>query len=737
MGCPVIIHNKTATRKSWDFRGRDGFSIGPALHHYRCFQVVDSATNCVVISDTVEFRHSYLNQPAVTYDDRLLHAINYLSSVIADAPSSALDSQFQAITALRNLFANWNTTPTAKPPVSPPLQHPAPPSRALTEPQSPRVVPTPVPVPTLPPHHLRPVPPPDTFPAPSPPATTQPPSATPHATDAVTHHTRSKLALLVAALASSNQSVSAFAPTKLATSVLDTDTGLSLDYKQLRTHPKLGHIWSKSYANELGRLCQGVGTDDSSTHQCVQGTDTFCVIDYNDISSDRRSEITYSEVVCKVRPEKSDPDRTRITIGGNRICYQGDVGTRTAPLELVKLMINSVLSRHNAKFCTFDISNFYLGTPLDRPEYVRIRIDDIPQEFIAEYDLTHHVRDGWVYFQIVKGVYGLPQSGILANKHLETRLNAAGYYQLDATPGLWRHKWRPVMFTLIVDDFGVEYVGLPHAHHLHDVLQTHYDITQNWKGDLYAGINLAWNYSARSCRLTMKEYIGTLLFKYNHPPPKKRQLSPFKATPIVYGAKTQFSSDPDNSPPLPTEGIKRVQGIAGALLYYAHAVDNKLLHALSEIGTELLDYCATYPNDGTTYRSSDMVLSAHSDAAYLNASKSRSRAGAYIMCSENDPVPSHNGPVLTIAQMIKFVMSSAAESELAALFICAKEMVPLRQSLIEMGWPQPQSSIQTDNTTALGVANKTIIAKKMKSMDMRLWWLRCRESQGQFRAKTF
>eukprot|EP00804_Cyclotella_cryptica_P026150 CCRYP_013039-RC/>CCRYP_013039-RC protein AED:0.28 eAED:0.28 QI:0/0/0/1/0/0.66/3/0/379 len=379
-------------------------------------------------------------------------------------------------------------------------------------------------------------------------------------------------------------------------------------------------------------------------------------------------------------------------------------------------MINSVLSRHNAKFCTFDISNFYLGTPLDRPEYVRIRIDDIPQEFIDEYDLTHHVRDGWVYFQIVKGVYGLPQSGILANKLLETRLNAAGYYQLDATPGLWRHKWRPVMFTLIVDDFGVEYVGLSHAHHLRDVLQTHYDITQNWKGDLYAGINLAWNYSAllpthherrpSSLNITIPHQRNANSLPSKRPPSSTRR--------------------PDNSPPLPTEGIKRVQGIVGALLYYARAVDNKLLHALSDIGTEqasatsrtndkvnqLLDYCATYPNDGTTYRSSDMVLSAHSDAAYLNASKSRSRAGAYIMCSENDPVPSHNGPVLTIAQIIKFVTSSAAESELAALFICAKEMVPLRQSLIEMGWPQPQSPIQTDNTTALGVANKTIIAKR-------------------------
>jgi hypothetical protein len=80
-----------------------------------------------------------------------------------------------------------------------------------------------------------------------------------------------------------------------------------------------------------------------------------------------------------------------------------------------------------------------------------------------------------------------------------------------------------------------------------------------------------------------------------------------------------------------------------------------------------------------------MILSAHSDAAYLNASKSLSRAGTHIMCSESDPVPSHNGPVLTITQIIKFVTSSAAESDLAALFICAKEMVPLCQSLIKMG----------------------------------------------------
>ena len=117
----------------------------------------------------------------------------------------------------------------------------------------------------------------------------------------------------------------------------------------------------------------------------------------------------------------------------------------------------------------------------------------------------------------------------------------------------------------------------------------------------------------------------------------------------------------------------------------------------------------TYPNDGIVYRASDMVLCAHADAGYLNESKSCSRAGAHIFLSEDDPIPRFNGAVLTIATIIKFVMALAAEAELAALFIAAREMVPHRQTLIDMGWPQPRSPIQTDNSTAIGVTNKTIV----------------------------
>jgi hypothetical protein len=128
-----------------------------------------------------------------------------------------------------------------------------------------------------------------------------------------------------------------------------------------------------------------------------------------------------------------------------------------------------------------------------------------------------------------------------------------------------------------------------------------------------------------------------------------------------------------------------------------------------------------------------MILCAHSDAGFLNETNSRSQVGAHIFLSENDPFPQFNGAVLSIAQIIKFVMASAAESKLAALFITAGEMISHCQTLINMGWPQPKNPIQTDKSTAADVTNNTIVPRWSKMMDMQFWWLRCRESQDQFR----
>eukprot|EP00804_Cyclotella_cryptica_P025029 CCRYP_015949-RA/>CCRYP_015949-RA protein AED:0.34 eAED:0.26 QI:0/0/0/0.75/1/1/4/0/538 len=118
IGCPVLIHNKASTRKSWDFRGREGFSIGPALLHYRCFQTqLPTASSSPT---PPKFRHDYLKQPIITYEDRLLHAINFLSLALNDAPATAIDAQLSAIESLRNLFAKWTTCPSTQPLQPPP-----------------------------------------------------------------------------------------------------------------------------------------------------------------------------------------------------------------------------------------------------------------------------------------------------------------------------------------------------------------------------------------------------------------------------------------------------------------------------------------------------------------------------------------------------------------------------------------------------------------------------------------
>ena len=168
----------------------------------------------------------------------------------------------------------------------------------------------------------------------------------------------------------------------------------------------------------MGRLCQGSGTGTNGIVQRVEGTNTFFVVRFEDIPKDRLNEICYTLVVCKVQPSKKDPNRTRITICGTDVCYPGNVGTNTASLELLKIMINSVLSRAGAKYMCFGIENFHLSTPLGRPEYVKIQLSKIPQEFISEYIHNSLVHKGWIYFQIHCGCYGLPQSGMLTNKQL-------------------------------------------------------------------------------------------------------------------------------------------------------------------------------------------------------------------------------------------------------------------------------------------------------------------------------
>jgi hypothetical protein len=159
-------------------------------------------------------------------------------------------------------------------------------------------------------------------------------------------------------------------------------------------------------------------------------------------------------------------------MGGNLINYPGNCGRPTANLLTVKLMFNSVISTPNAKFMTIDIKDFYLMTPMDHYEYFKMKIELFPQDIIDEYGLRDKVdAEGNVFCEVRRGMYGLPQAGIIAQELLTKCLHKAGYRQRKIKPGYWRHDWRPISFTLVVNDFGVKYTNKDNVEHLMNILK--------------------------------------------------------------------------------------------------------------------------------------------------------------------------------------------------------------------------------------------------------------------------
>lgn len=153
-------------------------------------------------------------------------------------------------------------------------------------------------------------------------------------------------------------------------------------------------------------------------------------------------------------------------------------------------------------------------TPLDRYEYTKMRINLIPPEFIELYDLAPKVKYdakgiGYVYkyMEIRCGMYGLPQSGMLSNKLSKKRLTDYGYDELPHTPGLFKHKTRPISFSLVVDDFGIKYIGKENALHLINALEDFYEVEVDWKGSLYCGITLDWHYEDKYVDISMPNYM--------------------------------------------------------------------------------------------------------------------------------------------------------------------------------------------------------------------------------------
>ncbi len=91
---------------------------------------------------------------------------------------------------------------------------------------------------------------------------------------------------------------------------------------------------------------------------------------------------------------------------------------------------------------------------MKRYKYMHLKLADIPVEIIEECKLHEIVTDNsYVYFEIRKGMYGLPQAGLIAQELLEQQLSKVGYSQRKIIPGLWAHETRQTCFTIFVDNF--------------------------------------------------------------------------------------------------------------------------------------------------------------------------------------------------------------------------------------------------------------------------------------------
>eukprot|EP00804_Cyclotella_cryptica_P000699 CCRYP_000983-RA/>CCRYP_000983-RA protein AED:0.36 eAED:0.37 QI:0/0/0/1/1/1/5/0/509 len=336
-----------------------------------------------------------------------------------------------------------------------------------------------------------------------------------------------------------------------------------------------------------------------------------------------------------------------------------------------------------------------------KTEYMKMPLALFPDHIRAQYNLDKHAIHGFVYLELRGAIYGLPQAGTLANKLLRKRLAPHGYYEVAHTPGLWRHVTRPISFTLVVDDFGVKYVGQEHAEHLINVLKENYTMSIDWDGKLYCGIQLDWDYNLRTLDISMPRYIDNVLQRFQHPIPSSPQNVPYKPFPKKYGAAAQDPLPKDASGPLDSAGQKRIQQI-------------------------LLDYCASHPNAIVRFTASDMILNIHSDASYLSETKARSRiAGHFFLGSvpvDDKPI-TLNGAIYVFCGILKFVVASAAEAELGALFLNCKEGTILRLVLQELGHPQPPTPTHCDNETATGIANNTVKKQRSRSMEMRFFWI--------------
>ena len=182
----------------------------------------------------------------------------------------------------------------------------------------------------------------------------------------------------------------------MTAAVLDDKSVELLEYRHLIQRPKNRKDWGYSFGDDIGRLAQGMLGRNT-------GTNTTYFIHKHEIPADRWKDVTSGRIVCNATPQKEEVFCTRLTVDGSRINIGMDCGAPTASLLTVKLLLSSFISTENVRFISIDIKDFYLNTPMKRPEFLRLKIKNFPKDVTQNYNLFDKVdAKGNLYINVSK-----------------------------------------------------------------------------------------------------------------------------------------------------------------------------------------------------------------------------------------------------------------------------------------------------------------------------------------------
>ena len=452
-GTAILIHEPPETRGTWAGHGVPGFYLGPALHHYRSHHVYVTATSAPRVTDTIAwFPETAVTPPPPDTHELLIAAIKYFLTAIqkynltGELLPPTLVQDLQDLASLHNapppLLAAQVPVPApavqeqrVPPIVAEPVQEQrvvlpldivqeprvalptlAAANPVLTAPLAPTSIVALLPCPYPPPPGLPPLPATDnpnhlmgapitssTVPVAVPRRTSRPhtirsPSSFGYSSVTIPESyiefehafsapilTKSEVsALLAASDAAWLTTIDHLAQANAAAPLNVNPDGSPLTFQTAKRGAERPN-WQDAEDFEIDRLID---------------TTTMHGIHLAQQPLDRRSDTTYYNPKPK---EKYDDDmskvyRIRCTAGGDRINYDGPTKANTAAMPTVKILLQSVVS-DNANFMTLDIKDFYLMTPLPRPEYIRIPLKFLSQKVLDKHNLQQFVHNNSVLFE--------------------------------------------------------------------------------------------------------------------------------------------------------------------------------------------------------------------------------------------------------------------------------------------------------------------------------------------------